>query len=178
MTSSARPLSSVYQGWEGYQQSLVHAIAPLSAEHLAWRGAPGLRSLSEIAAHIGDGRIRWFLGVLGAGSEEQRAEVAALAPTGGLVGVSRPAQLVGWLELSWAVVEEALAGWTTDNLDESVKQSYQGQTYSIPRQWVIWRVMAHDLHHGGELALSLGMQGIAIPELGDQGGHLTPVEPA
>jgi hypothetical protein len=33
--------------------------------------------------------------------------------------------------------------------------------------------LAHDLHDGAELAVTLGMQGIALPELGDQGGHLT-----
>ena len=33
--------------------------------------------------------------------------------------------------------------------------------------------MSHDLHHGGELSILLGMQGIEIPDLGDQGGHLT-----
>ncbi|MGZ3610545.1 MAG: hypothetical protein ACXWPS_10080 [Ktedonobacteraceae bacterium] len=35
--------------------------------------------------------------------------------------------------------------------------------------------MAHDLHHGGELAVTLGMQNIAIPELSDLGGHI--IEP-
>jgi hypothetical protein len=29
------------------------------------------------------------------------------------------------------------------------------------------------MHHGGELALMLGMQGVGVPELGDLGGHLT-----
>jgi hypothetical protein len=33
--------------------------------------------------------------------------------------------------------------------------------------------MSHDLHHGGELAILLGLQGIKIPDLGDRGGHLT-----
>jgi hypothetical protein len=46
------------------------------------------------------------------------------------------------------MIEQTLASWTAADL-------------------------AHDLHHGGELALMLGMQGIAVPELGDLGGHLT-----
>jgi hypothetical protein len=45
--------------------------------------------------------------------------------------------------------------------------------YAVSRQWVIWRITSHDLHHGGELAILLGLQGIDIPDLGDQGGHLT-----
>jgi uncharacterized damage-inducible protein DinB len=38
---------------------------------------------------------------------------------------------------------------------------------------VIWHVLAHDIHHGGELVVMLAMQGIEIPEMGDSGGHLT-----
>jgi hypothetical protein len=30
------------------------------------------------------------------------------------------------------------------------------------------------LHHGGQVALMLGLQGVEAPELGDKGGHLTP----
>ena len=37
---------------------------------------------------------------------------------------------------------------------------------------MILHILAHDFHHGGELAVTLGMQGIALPELGDEGGHL------
>jgi hypothetical protein len=33
--------------------------------------------------------------------------------------------------------------------------------------------MAHDIHHGGEIALMLGMQGIEAFELQALGGHLT-----
>lgn len=32
-------------------------------------------------------------------------------------------------------------------------------------------------HHGGQIAILLGTQGIEIPELGDLGGHLTQVSP-
>jgi hypothetical protein len=45
----------------------------------------------------------------------------------------------------------------------------------VSRQWTIWRIMAHDIHHGGELVLMLGMQGIDNFELGDLGGHI--IEP-
>ena len=42
------------------------------------------------------------------------------------------------------------------------------RTLSKRRKWILWRIMAHDLHHGGELAVTLGLQGIALPELGDE----------
>jgi hypothetical protein len=58
MTTS---LIDVYRGWEGYQASLVHAVAPLTDEQLAFRAAPGLKSVGEIVRHIAAGRIDWFL---------------------------------------------------------------------------------------------------------------------
>ncbi len=70
------------------------------------------------------------------------------------------------------MVSYNLDHWTTADLWETYRQPYQGVIYSVSRQWTIWRVIAHDLHHGGELAFTLGLQGIAIPELGDLGGHL------
>ena len=34
----------------------------------------------------------------------------------------------------------------------------EDQTYT--RQWVIWHLIEHDLHHGGELSFTLGMHGL------------------
>ena len=51
MTTDNHSLMSVFKGWDGYQVSLVRAIAPLSREQLVYKSAPHLRSASEIARH-------------------------------------------------------------------------------------------------------------------------------
>ncbi len=84
-------------------------------------------------------------------------------------------ELVRGLEATWQMIENALRHWTETDLAQTYPLSYQGKNYALPRQWVLWRIMAHDLHHGGELAFTLGMQNITIPELGDEGGHI--IEP-
>jgi uncharacterized damage-inducible protein DinB len=71
------------------------------------------------------------------------------------------------------MIENTLTNWTISDLTQTYLHPYQGKTYAISRQWTIWRILAHDLHHGGQLAILLGIQGIEIPELGDLGGHLT-----
>src|SRR5882724_6961266 len=53
-------LAQVFEGWEGYQTSLVRAAQPLTAEQLSWRPAPDRRSLGELIRHISLGRINWF----------------------------------------------------------------------------------------------------------------------
>src|SRR5262249_55372262 len=86
---------------------------------------------------------------------------------------ANPVELLRWLGASWQMIEETLTAWTVADLAQSFRHLYGGKVYAVSRQWVIWRIMSHDVHHGAELALLLGLQGIAIPDLGDQGGHLT-----
>jgi uncharacterized damage-inducible protein DinB len=33
------------------------------------------------------------------------------------------------------------------------------------RQWIIWHVLEHDIHHGGELSFLLGMYGVPAIDL-------------
>src|SRR5881394_3799852 len=60
MTLRSDSLAHVFEGWDGYQTSLVHAIEPLTAAQLEWRAAPGRRSVGELVRHISFGRITWF----------------------------------------------------------------------------------------------------------------------
>jgi uncharacterized damage-inducible protein DinB len=162
---------SVLSGWDGYQLSLVQAIAPRSPDELRWRPAPNLRSAGDLARHISEGRVSWFLRTFGTADTVAAGRVAAWRPDDAVQ--ADPAELVRGLEASWSMIEGALNRWTVADLARTFPLSYQGKAYALPRQWILWRILAHDLHHGGELAVTLGMQGIALPELGDEGGHLT-----
>ncbi len=170
MISENLPLSVVFEGWGSYQDSLAKAIAPLTPAQLAWRAAQGLRSVGEIASHISVGRIDWFHRMGAPGSAELAGEIAML----GYVAVidNDPAAQVGWLESSWQMIAKTLDQWRVADLTCTYKLSYRRNTYAVSRQWTIWRILAHDIHHGGQIAMLLGIQGIDIPELGDQGGHL------
>lgn len=175
-------LSGVWEGWDGYQTSLAHAVAPLSAAQLAWRPQPELRSLGEVARHISLGRITWFLRMGAPGSaavaeqipewEEDRDGNRHVVETA-LPITEEAGELVRWLELTWEMVAATLAAWTVADLSKSYRHTWQGQLYEVSRQWTLWRIMAHDIHHGGELSLLLGMQGIEAFELSALGGHIT-----
>jgi uncharacterized damage-inducible protein DinB len=58
-------LDIFYRSWKEYQDTLKQAIAPLTAEQLALRAAPGLRSVGGIVAHIISSRVHWFGDFLG-----------------------------------------------------------------------------------------------------------------
>ena len=167
MATEVPSLLMVYKGWDDYQISLLRAIAPLSPAQLAWRPAPHLSSVGEIARHIIRARLEWLQRIL----PPENAEVAAWAPEETIEEQS--SELVKGLEASWQIIEDVLTRWSIVDLAQMYLDTYQGKTYALSRQWMIWHVIAHDLHHGGELAVLLGMQGIALPELGDEGGHLS-----
>ncbi|WP_301002360.1 DinB family protein [Capsulimonas corticalis] len=168
MQKNANSLWSVYDGWDGYQTSLVNAVSPLTREQLVWRPMPGLRSLGEVAEHISFGRIDWFLRM----DAPRSAELDRLRPSVGSLAEDAAA-LSRWLEMTWGMVEETLSIWTVEDLAKSYPHTYWGKTYAVSHQWTIWRILSHDIHHGGQLSLMLAAQGISAPELCDLGGHLT-----
>jgi uncharacterized damage-inducible protein DinB len=186
MTSTSPSLLTIYDGWAGHQLALVNAVAPLTAEQLGWRAAPQLRTTGDLILHIALGRVNWIhdiLGVESAAVDHWLAESTTGPDSNGQYRVNRgvrrsSAALVAGLNATWEMIEAALSGWTVEDLSRSFQHPYQGKTYVVPYRWVLWRIMAHDIHHGGELAFALGMQGISIPDLGDQGGHLAEVEEA
>jgi uncharacterized damage-inducible protein DinB len=175
MDTNSVPLTSIYEGWEGYNTSLVKAIAPRTREELAWRPAAGLKSVGEIADHIARGRIDWFSRMDAPGAREMASQSAGWRDT-----TEDAVELVSRLEISWRMVEAVLKQWTVADLWGTYLQPYQGKTYAVSRQWTIWRIMAHDIQHGGQVSVMLYAQGIDILELGDLGGHLTepPLAPA
>src|SRR3989442_2350803 len=79
--------------------------------------------------------------------------------------VRSAADLVSGLERSLQFVQQCLSRWTPADLEYVFKGMWQGEEYALSRQWVIWHVIEHDLHHGGEFSLTLGMNGLTAPDL-------------
>jgi uncharacterized damage-inducible protein DinB len=174
-------LMTVFSGWDGYQQSLVAAVAPLSLENLQYRLIPDGRSVGEIVAHIAFGRLDWFHRMGASGTVELVEQAAPWWQPWQPVKpeiADRKEDIVHWLELSWQMVEANLKQWTVEDLSWSYRQPYGGKVYAVSRQWVIWRIMSHDIHHGGQLSVLLAAQGIDLPELGHNGGHIIEVSVA
>lgn len=180
MAESPLSLGSVYEGWEGFNTSLVRAIAPRTPEELAYCPAPSMRSAGGIARHISAGRINWFLRMDPPGGPEVARQVPAwVEDDHGNRYVKEEALpedaegLARWLDLTWEMVRKTLDEWTVEDLSKTYRHTYWGQTYLVSYQWTIWRIMAHDIYHGGQLTIYFGAQGIDLPDLAGQGGHLT-----
>lgn len=174
-------LAEIFDGWNGYQESLVAAIAPLSREQLIWRPEPQLRSTGEIARHISLGRITWFARMDAPGSQQvtDRIEFWDLDDDGNRdvveekIAITEDAnELVTWLEFTWGMIHQTLTTWNVSDLLQSYDHVWNGKKYRVSRQWTLWRILSHDIYHGGELSLMLGLQGIQAFELTDLFGHI------
>lgn len=158
MAEQPMTLLPLYQGWDTYQERLVKALAPLSFAQLSLCAAPQLRSIGENAAHIVGTRAGWLYYTLEQGGEEM---VALASWNGAHPSVPSVAELLKGLEATWQVIQDTLSRWTIADLavqvhdidDDGVDQIYT-------RQWVLWHLIEHDLHHGGELSFTLGMHGL------------------
>jgi uncharacterized damage-inducible protein DinB len=65
-------------------------------------------------------------------------------------------ELVDGLDATWAMIDACLRRWTTEDLAAEFSRSRRSGKQTISRAWVIWHLMEHDVHHGGEISLILG----------------------
>ena len=45
-------------------------------------------------------------------------------------------------------------------MQQTFPDDWDGTPVQLSRAWVVWHVLEHDLHHGGEISLTLGMHGV------------------
>jgi len=96
-------------------------------------------------------RVWWFHYVMGEGS----ADLSPMVEWDGDGLAHTAAELVNSLEITWHMIQSTLASWTPADLG----QTFPRRDTSVSHQWIIWHVIEHDLHHGGELSFALGMHG-------------------
>lgn len=66
------------------------------------------------------------------------------------------AELIDGLTRTWNLVDECLRRWTLDDMGWTFERKSRTRT----RGWVIYHVLEHDTHHGGEISQILGSNGL------------------
>lgn len=158
------PLASFYQGWETYQQQLIVALQPLTSDQLSLRAGPHLRSIRMIATHLLGVRAGWLYYVL----NERDERLVELDQWRDQDQVMRTAnELVDALQTTWHVLHAGLQRWTAEDLAIIFWNFDDNGEPEAPysRQWILWHLLEHDLHHGGEISLTLGLHRLPAIEL-------------
>jgi uncharacterized damage-inducible protein DinB len=151
-------LTMFYTSWKEYQDHMKDTLARLTAEQLTLRSAPDLRSVGENAMHIIGCRIGWFTETLG----EDGTAYALPSETWGEPGAPAPtaSELAQNLDRTWQLMADCLDRWSSADMQKTFPDDWDGKPVELSRAWVVWHVLEHDLHHGGEISLTLGMHGI------------------
>jgi uncharacterized damage-inducible protein DinB len=162
MRDDRQLVTRIFSGWQAYQEVLLQALRSLQEEQLGLRARKQLRSVGEIAQHMIGARARWFYMLMGEGGEE----FAALGTW------DRPgepernvAELIHGLERTWQGMHTAIAGWSAEQWQQTWPGEDESEPEIITRAWVIWHLIEHDLHHGGEISITLGAHEIPGLEL-------------
>jgi len=99
MSESSIVLSKIFEGWDGYQTSMLHSVQALSHDQLKWRPAPKLRSIGELTAHIALGRLGWFVRLQAPGALSCINRRSRWLGRGNF---RQAEEILHWLEVTWA----------------------------------------------------------------------------
>lgn len=156
MTAAELVQKRIFESWQYYQDELKRVLLPLTLEQLGLRAVPEQRSLGEIAAHIVFARARWVPDAL---EEKDAALEAFLAWEKPGDPLPTAAEIVQGLEITWERISTLIKGWENSPSDAELQEK------EVKKLRTVWGLMEHDLHHGGELAFSLGAFGLGAPEM-------------
>lgn len=155
------PAAAMYQGWDRFQRDLVKAVSPLSTEQLGLALGSNHWPIGMLVQHILNDRIWWFHEWMGEGGDETASFMHWDEEESGR-SVHGADELVAGLEATWTMIDSALGRWTVADLGtvigqpasltERERRIFGPQT----RQEIVFHVIRHDFHHGGELALGMG----------------------
>jgi uncharacterized damage-inducible protein DinB len=156
------PLLDYYGEWEQHNALLERAMSGLGSAQLSLRAADHLWSVRTLASHVVAVRAWWFHSWMGAGGAELARFVdfdeGAEAETRGAEAIA------GALGSTWSSLAECLRSWTEADLWQRFQRPVPNAAGERPwrtRRWIVWHVAEHDLHHGGEISLTLGVHGLA-----------------
>jgi len=157
MEQNQSTLEVIYENWRGYNEKLRNIIAPLTDEQLNLQPAPHMWPVSQLGQHIISVRAGWFSGTL----QEDDDRMNGYMEWGQRESPPRSAaEMAHALDETFAFIESCLKRWTTADCAQTFPDEWEGEIYQVSRSWVIYHVLEHDLHHGGEISMILGMHGL------------------
>lgn len=173
MASVTPAFQPLHEGWGNHQRLLLDAVRDLTPEQISLRTAPHMWAVWQLAAHLAGSRVFWFHDILGEGDSAVREMFRVASTTVPDLPLEdagweddedhprRAEELVDGLTRSWAVVDGCLRRWTSDDLAaEFTRLRRSGAHQTVTRAWVVWHVLEHDVHHGGEISQILGSHGL------------------
>jgi uncharacterized damage-inducible protein DinB len=160
-------IRTFYDRWPQYNKRLTETIAALTPEQLALRPSPDHWPIWAIVGHLAGTRVYWLCAILG----EPGADTTPFGRPDAEgweddLDHPRPASdLVTALDETYAIVDGVLERWTPDMLTEAFERLYGDRRQFHTRTSVLQRLLTHEAYHDGEIAQTLGVNGLEPPDI-------------
>jgi hypothetical protein len=157
-----------YDCWPRINATLRDAVAGLTPAQLETRATPEGWPLWAIVGHLACQRVFWlcdFAGEPGADATPFTNAVYDCPGDDDLEHALDGPALAAALDSSFAIVERVLDTWTIDSLAEVLRRPEWDDSWVKQRGEVVQRVFAHDIYHGSEASIALGLLGLPALEL-------------
>lgn len=159
--------------WEEHNEKLRAALRGLTDEQMALRVHESQWSVWQLASHMAGARMYWFDDVLLEEDDELRDRFRieqttvpglSLEDAGWEDDDNHPrssAEVVDAFERTWAYMLPIIRRWTPEELAGRSARLREPET----RLWVLAHLFEHEGHHGGEISLILGANGLQALKL-------------
>ena len=125
-------------------QALLPNIATVPPEHWEALPAGAVRSIRDIAGHVGSCKIMYDDYAFGSGKLEfGTPEVEPFAEGGS------PADVIAWIEAAQALLVEHVAALEDDAELDVLRPTNWGE--QRPTRWIIAAMISNDAYHAGEI---------------------------
>lgn len=142
-------LSRMFDQWRQVRSGLLVTMDKFSDHELSFIPFDSSRSVGQIMLHIAGAEEGWFRYVIGREYDEWPPEYS-------LADYPAVGSIKALLTEVHARTEAYLDLQDLADLDSMIDAPW-GK--SIPHGWIIWHVLEHEIHHRGELSLTLGLLG-------------------
>ena len=166
-------MKAFYDGWAEQQARLLDSIRPLSFEQIQLRANPAEWAIWQLASNMAGGRMYWLCHMLG----ESDRGLSGFFKVEQTTVPDLPLEWAGWEDdedhprtarelenafvRTWSIATAALDRWSLEDLQVSVtRNDFSGRSQTITPAWVLWRMMAHEVHHSSEISLILRIHGL------------------
>jgi uncharacterized damage-inducible protein DinB len=161
-------IRTAYGMWPQYNRRVREVIAGLTNEQLAIRPASNALPIWAAMGHTAAMRVYWLCEIVGEPGAESTPFWSGTETVDWADDLDRPRsadELAAAFDATFDVVEGCLDRWTIDMLPDEIERHYGGTVQVHTRGSILQRMMTHEAWHAGELSQTLGIHGIAQPDL-------------
>lgn len=165
MNATIRP---AYDMWPQYNRRVREVVGGLTVDQLAIKPADELLPIWALVGHTAAMRVYWLCAVVGEAGIESTPfwnGSEAIDWADELDRARSADELAAALDSTFAIVDGCLDRWTFEMLADEIERHYGGTVQVHTRSSILQRLLTHEAWHWGELSLTLGINGLAQPDL-------------